>query len=153
MRTAAAAGLALALLLGCGAGTPTPTPTTPPAPEAGVVSALAAYRESVLEMNVDKSVALMEPEISLSHGDQPELVGRDKVDAMLRGFAGYKVTAYTLVADQTTVTGDSAQQHGHWAQDVNAPDGKAMHVSGTFDATWHHDADGAWRIAKMHTQN
>jgi len=107
----------------------------------------------VLEMNVDKSVALMEPDIALSHGDQPELVGRDKVDAMLRGFAGYKVTAYTLVADQTIVTGDSAQQHGHWAQDVNAPDGKAMHMSGTFDATWHHDADGAWRIAKMHTQN
>jgi len=142
------AALVALALLGC-ASSPTPTPTR----EAGVVAALAAYRQSVLDMNVEASVALMETDISLSHGDQPELVGRDKVEAMLRGFAGYKVTAYTLAADSTNATGDSAQQHGHWAQDVTAPDGKAMHVAGTFDATWHHDADGAWRIAKMHTQN
>ena len=144
------------MLFGCGSATKS-APAAPPAsqagPEAGVVAALAAYRQSVLDMNVDASVALMESDITLSHGDQAPLVGRDKVDAMLRGFAGYKVTAYTLAADATSVAGDSAQQHGHWAQDVTAPDGKAMHVSGTFDATWHHDADGAWRIAKMHTQN
>lgn len=118
-----------------------------------VVAALGAYRQSVLAMNVDASVALMEPDIAISHGDQAGLVGRDKVAAMLRGFAGYKVQAYTLVAESTTVTGATAHQHGHWIQDVTAPDGKPLHVSGVFDATWHHDADGAWRIAKMHTQN
>ncbi|MEP6865338.1 MAG: nuclear transport factor 2 family protein [Deltaproteobacteria bacterium] len=144
------AALALVALIGCGAA---PTPTSPPAPETSVVSALAAYRQSVLAMNVDASVALMEPDVAVSHGDQPGLVGRDKVEAMLRGFAGYKMQAYTLVAESTTVTGDAAQQHGHWTQDVTAPDGKQLHVSGVFDATWHHDADGTWRIAKMHTQN
>jgi uncharacterized protein (TIGR02246 family) len=144
--------LALLVLLGCGAATPPPA-APPPAPEASVVSALAAYRESVLAMNVDASVALMEPDVAVSHGDQPGLVGRDKVEAMLRTFAGYKMQAYTLVAESTAVTGETAQQHGHWTQDVTAPDGKPIHVSGVFDATWHHDADGAWRIAKMHTQN
>ena len=142
--------LALVVLLGCGAAAP---PPAAPAPEAGVVSALAAYRESVLAMNVDASVALMEPDVAVSHGDQPGLVGRDKVEAMLRTFAGYKMQAYTLVAESTAVTGATAQQHGHWTQDVTTPDGKPVHVSGVFDATWHHDADGAWRIAKMHTQN
>jgi uncharacterized protein (TIGR02246 family) len=123
------------------------------APERGVNDALAAYRQSVLAMNVDASVALMEPDVAVSHGDQPGLAGRDKVEAMLRTFAGYKMQAYTLVAESTTVTGDTAQQHGHWTQDVTPPDGKPVHVSGMFDATWHHDADGAWRIAKMHTRN
>jgi ketosteroid isomerase-like protein len=145
------AALALVAAIGCRAGSPTPTPT--PTPDAGVISALAAYRESVLAMNVDASVGLMEPDVAVSHGDQPGLVGRAKVEAMLRGFAGYKMQAYTLVADSTTVTGATAQQHGHWTQDVTAPDGKQLHVSGIFDATWHHDTDGAWRIAKMRTQN
>jgi ketosteroid isomerase-like protein len=145
--------LALVVLLGCGAAAPPPAVSPPPAPDAAVVSALAAYRESVLAMNVDASVALMEPDVAVSHGDQPGLVGRDKVEAMLRTFAGYKMQAYTLVAESTTVTGATAQQHGHWTQDVTTPDGKPVHVAGVFDAIWHHDADGAWRIAKMHTQN
>ena len=147
------AALALIALIGCGAGSPTPTRTPTPTPETDVVAALGAYRESVLAMNVDASVALMEPDVAVSHGDQPGLVGRDKVGAMLRTFAGYKMQAYTLVAESTTVTGETAQQHGHWTQDVTTPDGKPVHVSGVFDATWHHDADGAWRIAKMHTRN
>ena len=145
--------LLVVALLGCGSATPPPAAPAPEAPETGVVAALAAYRQSVLAMNVDASIALMEPDVSVGHGDQPGLVGRDKVEAMLRGFAGYKMQAYTLVADSTTVTGATAQQHGHWVQDVTAPDGKPLHVFGVFDATWHHDADGAWRIAKMHTQN
>nr|HEX4313635.1 DUF4440 domain-containing protein [Kofleriaceae bacterium] len=124
-----------------------------PPPERGVVDALAAYRDSVLAMNADASLALMEPDVAVSHGDQPGLVGRDKVGAMLRGFAGYKMHAYAIAADTTAVDGDTARQHGRWSQDGAAPDGAPFHVTGTFDAVWHRDADGRWRIATMHTQN
>jgi len=63
------------------------------------------------------------------------------------------VTAYRLDADKTTVTGATATQHGTYHQDVTGPDGKPIHVDGVFDASWQRDADGRWRIARMHTNS
>lgn len=103
-------------------------------------------------MNVDASVALMEPDVSVSHGDAAPTVGRDNVAAFLRTFSGFKVTGYVLHAEATAVAGDVAKQHGTWAQDVTTPDGQEVHVGGVFDAEWHWD-HGRWLIYRMHTQN
>jgi uncharacterized protein (TIGR02246 family) len=115
--------------------------------------ALDAYRQSVLTMNVDATVERLEPDAQIHHADNQPIVGRDAIRAFLKTFSNYRVTSYRLEADQTTVTGATATQHGAYHQDVIAPDGKPVHVDGVFDATWQRDADGRWRIARMHTNS
>ena len=115
--------------------------------------ALAAYRQSVLAMNVDATIERLEPDAQIHHADQPPIVGREAIRAFLNTFHAYRVTGYLLAADSTVITGDSATQHGTYHQDVTGPDGAPIHVDGVFDASWHLDADGRWRIARMHTNS
>ena len=115
--------------------------------------ALAAYRASVLTMNIDATVARLEPDAQIHHADQPAIVGRDAIRAFLQTFSAYHVTGYRLDADSTVVTGDTATQHGSYHQDVTGPDGAPLHVDGVFDASWKRDPDGRWRIARMHTNS
>jgi ketosteroid isomerase-like protein len=128
-------------LLGCAPPAETPT------------EALAAYRQSILTMNVDATVERLEPDAQIHHADNPPIVGREAIRAFLLTFSKYHVTAYRLDADKTNVTGATATQHGTYHEDVTGPDGKPIHVDGVFDASWQRDADGRWRIARMHTNS
>ena len=120
-------------------------------PERDVNDALAAYRSSVTEMNVDATVALFAPSASISHAEEPPVIGRGAIGAFLRTFAAYHVTAYELAAESTRVDGEIAVQHGHYHQEVQTPDGKQVTVDGVFDASWKLQPDGHWRITRMHT--
>ena len=120
-------------------------------PERKVTDALAAYRQAVFDMNVDAIVENFAPSASISHADQPPVIGKAAIGAFLRTFAGFHVSQYTLDADSTRVDGELAWQHGHYHQAVMTPDGKAVEVSGVFDASWKMQPDGHWRITRMHT--
>ena len=120
-------------------------------PERDVNDALGAFRASIAEMNVDATVALLAPSASISHAEEPPVIGRAAIGAFLRSFAGYHVTSYRLVAESTSVNGEFAAQHGHYHQDVQTPDGKQISVDGVFDASWKLQPDGHWRITRMHT--
>ncbi len=120
-------------------------------PERDVSNALDAYRTSIAEMNVDATVALFAPSASISHADEPPVIGRPAIGAFLRTFSNYHVTAYELSAESTRVDGELAAQHGHYHQEVVTPDGKQVTVDGVFDASWKLQPDGHWRITRMHT--
>jgi uncharacterized protein (TIGR02246 family) len=120
-------------------------------PERQVEGELAAYRRAVFAMNVPAIVDEFAPSASISHADQPPVIGKDAIGAFLQTFAAFHVTEYTLVADSTRVDGELAFQHGHYHQAVTTPDGKAVEVSGVFDADWKQQPDGHWRITRMHT--
>jgi ketosteroid isomerase-like protein len=122
-------------------------------PERDVDSALGAYRRSVLEMNVDATVELFAPSASISHANEPPVIGKAAIGAFLRTFAGYKVTSYDLTAASTQIAGDTAAQHGTYHQSVDTPDGKHVEVGGVFDASWRLEPDGQWRITRMHTES
>jgi ketosteroid isomerase-like protein len=119
-------------------------------PERQVNDSLAAFRKSIQDMNVDATVALLAPNASISHADQPPVIGTAAIGAFLRGFAQFHVTAYELTGVSTHVNGDAATQHGHYHQEVTTPDGKPVVVDGVFDASWR-KRDGKWRIETMHT--
>ncbi|HEY1549473.1 MAG TPA: nuclear transport factor 2 family protein [Kofleriaceae bacterium] len=119
-------------------------------PERQVNDALAAFRKSIYEMNVDATVALLAPNASISDADQPPVIGTAAISSFLHGFAQYHVTDYQLTGVTTRVNGDAAVQHGHYHQAVTTPDGKAVVVDGVFDASWRKH-DGKWRIETMHT--
>lgn len=120
-------------------------------PEQQVNDELAAYRRAVFDMNVGAIVDEFAPSASISHADQPPVIGKVAIGAFLSTFAGFHVSQYTLEADSTHVNGDDASQHGHYHEAVLTPDGKAVEVSGVFDATWKKLPDGHWRIMRMHT--
>ena len=121
-------------------------------PERDVDDALAAFRRSVLDMNVDATVELLAPSASISHDGGAPIIGKPAIGAFLRTFASYHVIAYSIVADSTRVDGDLAAQHGTYHQSVQTPDGQHVDVSGTFDASWQKQPDGHWRITRMHTE-
>ena len=112
---------------------------------------LEAYRRAVFAMNVGAIVDEFAPSASISHADQPPVIGKAAIGAFLSTFAAFHVTQYTLVADSTRIDGDLAFQHGHYHQAVTTPDGKPVEVSGVFDAEWKKQPDGHWRITRMHT--
>jgi uncharacterized protein (TIGR02246 family) len=119
-------------------------------PERQVNDALAAYRNSISEMNVDATVALLAPNASISHADQAPVIGTAAIAAFLHTFAGFHVNEYQLTGVSTRVRGDAATQRGHYHQDVTTPDGKPVVVDGVFDVSWR-KRDGKWRIENMHT--
>jgi ketosteroid isomerase-like protein len=119
-------------------------------PERQVNDSLAAFRRSIYEMNVDATVALLAPNASISHADQPPVIGIAAIAAFLRTFAGFHVTAYDLTGVSTHVNGEAAAQHGRYHEAVTTPDGKPVVVDGVFDASWRKH-DGKWRIENMHT--
>ncbi|HEX4454074.1 MAG TPA: nuclear transport factor 2 family protein [Kofleriaceae bacterium] len=119
-------------------------------PERQVNDGLAAFRKSIYDMNVDATVALLAPSASISHADQPPVIGAAAIAAFLRTFAGYHVTDYQMTGVSTRVNGDAAEQHGHYHQAVTTPDGKPVEVNGVFEADWRKH-DGHWRIERMHT--
>jgi ketosteroid isomerase-like protein len=119
-------------------------------PERQVNDALAAYRKSIYEMNVDATVALLAPNASISHADQPPVIGTAAIAAFLRTFAGFHVNEYQITGVSTRVNGEAAMQHGRYHQEVTTPDGKPVVVDGVFDASWR-KRDGKWRIENMHT--
>jgi ketosteroid isomerase-like protein len=120
-------------------------------PERDVNDALAAYRMSIAEMNVDATVALFAPSASISHAEEAPVIGRPAIGAFLRTFSAYHVTTYQLDAESTRVNGELAAQHGHYHQEVQTPDGQHVTVDGVFDASWKLQPDGHWRITRMHT--
>jgi len=115
--------------------------------------ALAAYRQSVLAMDIDATAELLEPDAQIHHADQAPIVGRDAIRKFLETFRAYHVTAYVIDAASTVVTRDTATQRGNYHQEVTSPEGEAIHVDGVFEASWHRDGDGRWRIARMHTNS
>ncbi len=119
-------------------------------PERQVNDALAAFRKSIYDMNVDATVALLASNASISHADQPPVIGAAAIGAFLRTFAGYHVTDYQLTGVSTHVNGEAAVQHGHYHQAVTTPEGKPVEVNGVFEVDWR-KRDGHWRIERMHT--
>ncbi len=115
--------------------------------------ALAAYRQSVLAMDIDSTAELLEPDAQIHHADQAPVVGRAAIRKFLETFRAYHVTAYVIDAASTVVTGDTATQRGSYHQEVTGPGGEAIHADGVFEASWHRDGDGRWRIARMHTNS
>jgi ketosteroid isomerase-like protein len=122
-------------------------------PERDVDSALGAYRRSIVEMNVDATVELFAPSASISHANEPPVIGKAAIGAFLRTFSGYKVTSYDLAAASTRISGNTAAQHGTYHQAVDTPDGQHLQVGGVFDASWRLEPDGHWRITRMHTES
>jgi uncharacterized protein (TIGR02246 family) len=116
-----------------------------------VTLALQKYQMATLRMDTPALVALFTTDASIAHEMQAPIVGRDSIAKFLATFATYKVRAYTMIVTAQAVTGDSATQTGTYEQTVRPPDGKEVHVRGTFHATWMRQPDKRWLLFRMHT--
>jgi uncharacterized protein (TIGR02246 family) len=119
-------------------------------PERQVDDALAAFRKSIADNNVDATVSLLAPDASLSNANEPPIIGTAAIGAFLRTFAGFHIDDYQLTGVSTQVNGDTATQRGHYHQAVTTPDGKPVEVDGVFEAIWK-QRNGQWRLERMHT--
>ena len=116
-----------------------------------VAARLAGYEEVMRRMNFDQAANFFTVTGQVSHADAPPIAGREAIRAFLKSFAAYKVLAYHLTVDSTQADGDSATQAGTYTQTVTLPQGNTVQVSGLFETAWQREADGQWRLARMHT--
>ncbi len=119
--------------------------------EMRVTLALQKYQTATLRSDTPTLVALFTSDASIAHESQPPIVGRDSIAKFLASFAQTKVRAYTMIVTAQAVTGDSATQTGTYEQTVRPPDGKELHVRGTFRATWMRQPDKRWLLFRMRT--
>ncbi len=141
-----AATLLAALLFGACAAPATSEPV-----ERQLASRLARYHDLVLQMDSAGIATLFTSDGSIAHETQTPLTGRPAIRDFLDRFASFKVLAYEIGADRTTVTGGTAVQEGRYHQTVRLPDGKTIEVAGTFRTDWQRQPDGTWLIQTMRT--
>lgn len=124
----------------------------PPAssPADDLQAALARYEKLVLSMDHAAIASLFTQDGKVVNAGERPIEGRPAIDAFLRGFSGYKVVRYEIVATRTTINGPAAVQTGPFHQRVRVPDGRVIDVFGTFKAEWILTPDG-WRIWRMGT--
>lgn len=116
-----------------------------------VTLALQKYQLATLRMDTPAIVALFTPDATIAHESQTPIAGRDSIRRFLESFAKYKMRAYTMIVTAQTVAGDSATQTGTYEQTVRPPDGKEVHVRGTFNTLWARQPDKSWLLFRMRT--
>lgn len=116
-----------------------------------VTLALQKYQLATLRMDTPAVVALFTPDATIAHELQTPIAGRDSIRRFLESFAKYKMRAYTMIVTSKFVVGDSATQTGTYEQTVRPPDGKEVHVRGTFNAVWARQSDKRWLLSRLRT--
>ena len=135
---------------GCGVATKVAAPPADAsARELG--AALEAYRSAILKGDAELASQSFAEDAELSHESQPPLHGRKAIRDLLASFSGYRVESYELAPSSTVTVEGGFLQRGEYRQSVLTPQGQAIRVAGTFEATWSRGATGSWLIKKMHT--
>ncbi len=116
-----------------------------------VEAALQHYSQLMLRMDNAGIAGLIAGDGELKNSGQAPIYGPDAVRAFLDTFKDYRVLAYQIHADSTSVQADTARQSGTYRQRVLLPDKQTVEVSGRFDAVWVRTTDGRWLIHRMLT--
>lgn len=140
------------LLAGCVSPRPKAAPA-PAVPQAAQVrAALGAFEGAVRAMASEALVGFYEETATVSHGQEPAIVGRPAIRSLLAAFRDCKVLAYDLVPETLTLGPGIAEQGGRYQQTVLTPDGRRLEVRGTFRATWRVQPDGRLLLSALHTE-
>jgi ketosteroid isomerase-like protein len=154
------AAFACAALLACAA----PEPAAPaPTPEQlaaqareqardQVLAQLARYEDGIRRMDSATVASLFDAAGEIDHAGGTPIRGPMAIKTFLDSYATYRVVSHVNRARSTIVAGDRATQSGDYDQTVISPEGKSLHAAGTFEATWARQADGGWRLLRMHTE-
>jgi ketosteroid isomerase-like protein len=118
---------------------------------AQIIAALERYRVAVVQMDYDDEIAAFADDAELSQGNDPPLHGRAQIRAQIQAQAAFKVVAYELHAAVTRVEGSIAVQNGAYSQRIISPQHQPILSKGVFEVQWTRQADGAWRISRLHT--
>jgi len=102
---------------------------------------------------VDAQVAMFTPDGELLEPGMAPLHGRDAIKAFLVPIvAKYEVQSAASMSDAVEVFGDTAYQWGTYAQQAGERGQPGADFTGRYVASWHHEADGHWRIARFLVQ-
>ena len=119
------------------------TTTTTAAAPADVVTLFAA---ALHDGRLDDAVALYEPDaVFIAQPGAEPVTGTHAIRGALAGFAALRPT---LTADirKVVVAGDIATVLNAWRLEGTAPDGSALHLSGTSADVVRRRPDGTWAL-------
>lgn len=134
-----------------------------PADKTDVEAALQQYAHHVLAMNIPGLTGLFTAEGEIVNPGQAPIRGRAAIAKLLISFADYRVLAYNVQSETTTLDGHSAVQTGSYRQRVRLPNGEVVEPAGKFKAEWTRsrgvDGDGEdsgekfgrWLLTRMST--
>jgi uncharacterized protein (TIGR02246 family) len=151
---------ACAVLLACAAPEP-PAPAPTPEQLAAqsherareqVIAQLARYEDGIRRMDSARVASLFDAAGEIDHAGGTPIRGPMAIKTFLDSYAAYRVLNHANRARTTIVMDDRATQSGDYDQTVITPEGKSIHAAGTFEATWLREADGSWRLLRMHTE-
>ncbi|MCO5975597.1 hypothetical protein [Ideonella oryzae] len=87
---------------------------------------------------------MFEAQATWRPGEQPALVGRDAIQDQLRLLAGRWVFECEFAPERTRAQDGVAHQSGRLKTL-----GDKVTAVGSFDATWHLQTDGSWRLTEL----
>ena len=114
-----------------------------------VESALRHFSDVMLRMDYSGIAACYADDGELVSTGSSRIIGPSAVRTFLESFKDYKVLDYSIRAEKTTVTNNSATQTGLYMQRVQLPSKEVMLVSGRFDANWIRSGEGRWLIHRL----
>lgn len=126
---------------------------TGPSPElstSAVNLMLNKFAQLSREMDAAGVAGMYARDGEIANPAQAPVKGRPAIEALLRGFADYKILDYTLTPTATTGDKNGVTQKGTFHQRVRTPDGQIVEASGTFTAEWILE-DFVWHIKRMTT--
>ena len=124
--------------------------STAPDPRAGIDAALSHYARSLLNAPVDSVAASFTPEGELIIPGLPPVKGRDAIRTFLSPLsAATNVVSVEMLSDSLAIAEPAAEQAGTYRQVAGPKAGPTQEYRGRYHATWHHDADGEWRLVRL----
>jgi ketosteroid isomerase-like protein len=127
----------------------------PAAARAAVVTAHEAYVAAINANKADAWLATLGDDVVYFVPNRPALVGRDAVGNWVAAYLQEVTTHWTKAVPEFTVTGEWAfGRYVYTASDsivIHDPEtegGGTANDSGWGLVVYHHDADGAWRVAR-----
>ena len=115
-----------------------------------ILAALERYRQAVLELDIQREIAVFTEDAELALGGEPVVQGRTTIRSLLTSPNTDKVVAFDLRTSATRVEGSKAIQNGIYSQRTVSAQHQSMLVRGVFEVQWARQSDGSWLMSRLH---
>lgn len=108
-----------------------------------------AYVEAINSNNVDRMLAMLTDDVVFLPPNEKPMVGKAALKPWLDGYVAAFTTHWEKQVDEFVVAGEWAFERYSWqSTDVPKGGGDTLKDTGWGFLTYHHDADGTWRVAR-----